>query len=76
MTRDATHQDDGVSEYQGWDADSDNITVGEETLRGHFHKPYRDAQQLAYEAKALAVDTNYYYFVKPFSDKEKVTHLD
>ena len=43
MTRDATHQDDGVSEYQGWDADSDNITVGEETLRGHFHKPYRDA---------------------------------
>jgi hypothetical protein len=64
MTRDATRQDDGESEFVGWDADSDNITVGEETRRGHFHKDYRDAHQLAYEAKALAQDTKYLFFDK------------
>ena len=63
MTRD-TYQDDDVSEYVGNYADPDNITVGEETLRGHFHKPYREAHQLAYEAKALAKDTKYLYFDK------------
>ena len=64
MTRDATHQDDDESEYVGRDADSDNRTVGEETRWGHFHKDYRDAHQLAYEAKALAKDTKYLYFDK------------